>query len=530
MLGACRRASYACDMKRMVYLCSIIILAACFIWAAPSFADADTPSSLLRIYAINAGYKDGDSSQKYDFIELEYLGDADLDLAPYRLVYTNSSGNFGGEISFAENLALSSNRLVLGALVNPQFNAIEDDAYVYNFGSAGLASTAGKVELYFGDIVIDEICWGKLECANNYAKFSTKEEDNYSLVRCAEECLGGAPFDMQKYYPEPDFGSITEIANEPSSSEPSMFEPESGPGPSVDESSCEGVIFSEIYSYYINSVTEQFVELYNPTQKDILLDSCLLEYKTTSIVLNGIIAPSGYYVFRDSSLALTKNPTASNTISIRNGQGDIIATVDYPHGQKKGASYAIFDINSNNPSWRQTYAPTPGALNDYQEFQTCPSDKVINPSTGNCIKKQEEATTKCPTGKYLNPLTGRCKSVTSSSSLAACKDGYERNPETNRCRKISTISSTELTPCKDGYERNPETNRCRKIRENIGESVDYAPTPAEDGSSNYQNPKIFTAVAAIAAAALLAATYVIYQYRRELRKALRFVLSKLRRV
>lgn len=442
-------------------------------------------------------------------------------------MYINSSGNYGGEITFAENLTLSSGHLVLGASVSPQFGAAEDGTYIYNFGSAGLASTAGKLELYQGEDLIDEICWGKLDCTNNFAKFSTKAEDNYSLIRCMEECSDGAAFIAQKYYPEPDFSSITENTNEPDPSEPSAPEPE--PEPSTTEPSCTGIVFSEIYSYYVESASEQFVELYNPTQSDILLDSCSLEYKTASIALSGTIAPDDYYVVQDSNLTLTKNPTVSNVISIKNGQGDIVAAANHPHGQKKGTSYAIFDIYSDDSSWHQTYALTPGAPNDYQEFQNCPSGKVINPSTGNCIKEQEETTTECPVGKYLNPLTGRCKNIELASSLAACKDGYERNPETNRCRKISTVSDTELTPCKDGYERNPETNRCRKIRENAGESTDYAPTPTEE-EANYQNPKIFIALAAIITVVLLGVVYVIYQYRRELRKALRLVWSKLRRV
>ena len=96
---------------------------------------------------MNAGFKDDDSNQHYDFIELERMHDSELELEPFRLVYTNSSGNHAGEITFAENLVLSSNRLILGASVNPQYSPIPSSPYVYNFGTAGLASTAGKLEL-----------------------------------------------------------------------------------------------------------------------------------------------------------------------------------------------------------------------------------------------------------------------------------------------------------------------------------------------------------------------------------------------
>ncbi len=134
---------------------------------------------------------------------MERLADSDLSLSPYRIVYTNSSGNSAGELGFPENVILSSSHLVLGATVNPTFSA-EGSYYTYNFGSAGLASTAGKLELYQGEHKIDEICWGKLECAAQNPKFATKYDDNYSLVRCDSECAEGQSYSLQKYYPEPD--------------------------------------------------------------------------------------------------------------------------------------------------------------------------------------------------------------------------------------------------------------------------------------------------------------------------------------
>ena len=72
----------------------------------------------------------------------------------------------------------------------------------------------------------------------------------------------------------------------------------------------------------------------------------------------------------------------------------------------------------------------------------------------------------CAPNQYRNPETNRCRlistSSTSSSSLTPCREGQERNPDTNRCRSVST-KTTELAPCKEGQERNPETNRCRNI-------------------------------------------------------------------
>jgi hypothetical protein len=55
-------------------------------------------------------------------------------------------------------------------------------------------------------------------------------------------------------------------------------------------------------------------------------------------------------------------------------------------------------------------------------------------------------------------------------ALKPCPPGKERNPATNRCRKIQTVSTPkkpkkpQLKPCPVGKERNPATNRCRKIQ------------------------------------------------------------------
>lgn len=112
----------------------------------------------MRFYAVNAGYKDDNSAQNYDFIELERLSESELSLASYRMSYINSAGKLAGELSFADNLVLTTDHLVLGASVSPQFAIAEGSFYLYNFGSSGIASTSGKLELYQGEDKIDEIC------------------------------------------------------------------------------------------------------------------------------------------------------------------------------------------------------------------------------------------------------------------------------------------------------------------------------------------------------------------------------------
>ena len=71
--------------------------------------------------------------------------------------------------------------------------------------------------------------------------------------------------------------------------------------------------------------------------------------------------------------------------------------------------------------------------------------------------------------------------------LKECPEGYERNPETNRCRRIRIEGEKEPRPrkkkelkaCPPGSERNEATNRCRKIKVE-GEKVVRAPRKAKE--------------------------------------------------
>ena len=347
-----------------------------------------------------------------------------------------------------------------------------------------------------GDQLIDEICWGKLECANPGPKFATKQEENMSLVRCSEQCE--TTFISETYYPD--------IIESIKSLEPPA------------DASCEGLIISEIHSYYIDSPAEQFIELYNSSTEPINLLKCQILYKNKSYSLDGELSPNGYYVYQNPDLILTKDPTSYNQYALKYASGDIFYEMILPHGQKKGTSYAIFDANSPGEQWLRTYAITSGAENIYQEFQSCGEGKVINPETGNCIKEEIDSEITCPEGKYLNSLTGRCKTIPTVKTTT-CKEGYYLNPSTGRCKKYN---ETEIKECQEGYERNPETNRCRKIRADITDSYPVAEISADD----YANPKIFVATAVIASLAILGLVYVVYQYRKEIKQ---FILKVCRR-
>ena len=76
--------------------------------------------------------------------------------------------------------------------------------------------------------------------------------------------------------------------------------------------------------------------------------------------------------------------------------------------------------------------------------------------------------------------------------------------------------------CKDGYERNPATGRCKKKITETGQS--YAPAPSEP--ETHQDTQIFIAVTAVIVAAVGAIIYVIYQFRHEIITFFRRLLKK----
>ena len=108
-----------------------------------------------------------------------------------------------------------------------------------------------------------------------------------------------------------------------------------------------------------------------------------------------------------------------------------------------------------------------------------------------------------------------------AKELQPCPEGQERNPETNRCRKIP-IGNTQ-NECKEGYERNEETGRCKKIKQ--PKINDGASHPLLERVDNGE--KIFTASAAVIAVLATGVIYVIFQFKNEIRKIFRKIIKKL---
>ncbi|MCQ2571124.1 MAG: lamin tail domain-containing protein [Candidatus Saccharibacteria bacterium] len=303
-------------MKNKIIFAITTITAIAGLIIAPVFAEEGKEKPLL-FHAVNAGYKDEQSAQNYDFFEIAKSTDGNLDLSPYKIQYFNSSDNLAGELEFAEPTILQSDSVVFSFGKSPQY-LDASQRFLYNFGTAGLASTAGRLKILLGEEMVDEICWGKTTCENNVQKFATDQVENYTALRGENN-----EFIYEKYYPAVNEDAF--LIQEP---EPEQIK------------TCNGLMITEIYSYYEESSSEQFIELYNSGDEELTLDSCILRYKGKDYPLLGILAPKQYTIVQD--LILTKDPSSELVIEILDGNG-LVDSVSYTHGQKKGVSIILVD-------------------------------------------------------------------------------------------------------------------------------------------------------------------------------------------
>lgn len=260
----------------------------------------------------------------------------------------------------------------------------------------------------------------------------------------------------------------------------------------------------------------EFIELYNPNSIAVNLKDWTLQTGTNfqyEYKMPGFnIEAKGYIVLYSSETNLVLSNTTSN------------ARIIDPSGGSINEATAYEDVGENEAwakhdgEWWLTETPTPGEENFiYLEVATtsegkggglepCPTGKFRNPETNRCKNIESvSGLTPCKAGRVRNPDTNRCRSVAvGATSLTPCKPGQTRNPATNRCRAVAG-ASTSLVPCKPGYERSIETNRCRKA---LGEAAGGLTNPAV-AQTKISYP-------AIILISILAVGYGVYEYRQEI--------------
>ena len=555
------------------------------------YENADLP--VLFFKAINPGYKVGDDQNVGEMIEIcRENSDTLFSLAGATVGYTNSSGNDSVLLDFPENSWLAGECILLRLASSPG-----GELAAMNYTKT-LALKAG-LYLILDDEIVDEVCWnGKDGCykafdsANpttlvrniedgefeylasyepNYVEGSYYEEaasDDSNGCEIEDESIciddetnvndGGNGSGGDDLNNEDENVRDDETSHGDNSDDKGDSASGTNPGGfSEGESLCKNIRFSEILTYYVENQGEQFIELFNGGDDVAKLDNCKLKYKDKIYTLVGEVFGGSYYIYKSTELKLTKNPVKENILELIGADGEIVDSLKYYNGQKKGTSLALIR-NDDEEEWAITYNSTPGEANLYQRFRSCEAGKTINELTGNCVNEVVEVVKICPEGYYLNEATGRCKKeiveiekickdgyyLNESTGRCKkevveeekiCKDGYYLNESTGRCRKIVTetiktcdegyflnletgrcnkIQEEKEKVCQEGYYLNEETGRCRKIRENDG--TDYALEPKV-----YEEKTSFVALYAVLGVAGVAIVYIIFQFRKEIAKVLK---------
>ena len=450
-------------------------------------AEVELPE--IYISAINPGYTVDGVSNVGEMIEIARgSSDTPISLAGITVSYTNSSGNTSVIVEFPEHSSMVGDKILLRLASSP-----ESELAALRYTKTLAMKAALSIERNGEEI--DKVCWtSKDDC---YKEFKSSKPT--TLVKNTETGL----FDhLENYEPKYDEKSylVEEVLEEESGdgSENKIDEKPEDKTSSEEETEivkslqCKGLQFSEILSYYETSKAEQFIEFYNPTAEQILLDGCKIRYKNKMYELTGIVKAEGYLVYLPAGFNLAKNPTNKGVLEIIDVNDEVVDKMEYPNGQRKATAYAWIGYDdAGKEIWRTTYAPTPGEANNYQRFRTCEEGKVINEATGNCVKvaKVEEKT--CEAGYYLNPLTGRCKK-------------YEM---------------PKVITCKEGYYLSEETGRCRKIKENTGANYELAVEEYEEKSS-------FVGLYAVIGVVGVGVSYLVYEYRKEIKKLMGKIFRK----
>ena len=491
---------------------------------AESTTDVDSDDMPIKIRAVNPGYNTDVGKNSGELIELINETDREIPLDNVAVIYTAkpTTASPNGKSTILYRFPTGARfvgcsilfRFAESPETGPGNQDLSYDTSLAMYGSLALVKTPADFNADTFDQdqpvanlgeVISSVCWTGADGCLPY--FSTTVKSRSYTTILLDSSSGEYThtneyiplFDpansglyLPPYVPSEEENSDDNVTTTVTSSD---FNPDASPV-------CPGLRFSEILTYYVDDASEQFIEFYNSADTPAELSKCKLRYKKKLYPLSSsfyVLPGSSYFVYRPS-VKLTKNPTTENLFEILDVNGTVVDSLNLPHGQKSGTSYALMGLNADgSPNWQITYSPTPGEPNSYQEFRTCPAGKIINEATGNCVNASGLSSTlkDCGPGKYRNPATGRCKSLSSNSS--------------------------DQTPCKEGYERNPETNRCRKIKDNNGTDYPVVPLSGVEDSSS------FIAIWALAGIAGLGGGYVVFQYRKEIIYFFRKLTTKIRK-
>jgi hypothetical protein len=405
-----------------------------------------------------------------------------------------------------------------------------DGFFTDNYSGGSLAKTGGAVELLYNDKVLDTVGYGSVKIFEG-EKISTSIGEVFG--RCVDKRGLMRDTDNNKadfsFAGDLDIGEYATCDGAESDDEGDISDELE---PDVVANDCLGLRLSEIGANLANE--KQFVEVENVSGSQINLKDCQIataKSKKVFVFDEILLKSEGFLAVNVGEQGVKLIKTTSDTVYLRNGDGDVIDAVFYEK-LKSGTSVAMVQIDDGE-KWAQTFALTPDEVNVFKQYPDCSEGYARNYETGRCNKittVSASAAKICATDQFLNPLTNRCKKIEVVNEKV-CADGQFLNPETNRCKKIevATVKTcaenqflnpltnrckkvevvTTAAPCAEGYERNPDTNRCRKIRENLGAGYAVDDSGESDGGS-------WAAIICLTVVGVVGLGYLAFSFRTEI--------------
>jgi hypothetical protein len=274
----------------------------------------------------------------------------------------------------------------------------------------------------------------------------------------------------------------------------------------------QGIIVNEIMPNPAGADGDnEYIELYNSNSFTVDISGYILragaevgKYNYYAVPAGTSINPGGFWVIYSKDFGFN---LVNKTGQVSLLAGDSLVS--------QSATYATAPDNQSwsliDGEWVYTKNLTPGLANAIP----AQAQVVISPGNSDGLKP-------CADNQYRNPETNRCRLITTSTSaLTPCKEGQERNPETNRCRSIATEGST-LVECKEGQERNLDTNRCRQV---LSASIPSAEYPIEPVSQAEHSSWGWWAAIGVA---VLGSGYAIWEWRGSIARLSRAFWLKVR--
>ena len=387
------------------------------------------------------------------YVEIRNVSGADYQTKSLSLLYTRpgTAADNTEELVRFHGTIKAGGSVVIGDNIVRQSESQSADIYYTNNDKTTLSTSGGWLRLVDDMIEFDSFCWSANQSpACGEDRYAPKKDVDGKTVNYTvyERCFG-------------EDGAVY-VCGQLVNGENLVFTTASLKGAIARGgyvpfyNSCSGLEVSEVAP----SLTDQFIELYNSNEKELSLESCILQINTRvyQFPAGGSVQGNEFLVVYPTEINTALARTTAGEVRILSSSGEVVNSLKYSTPKD---DRSVIGDEYGNSVW--TLKPTPGSENEYVKYASCEEGYWRNEETGKCNKNVEVSTAAdCGEGRERNPVSGRCRNIPTAKEYAPCKDGQYRSEETNRCRNIALAGGT-LKPCKEGQYRSEETNRCRSI-------------------------------------------------------------------